>query len=109
MAAGWKPEKINGVSMEWSSAPPWMPAWPDSAAERIACGDLRSFELHQNDRLLGAQEVGHDADHFQVELLNLVARKDRVGVALHARTHLIDRKYLIQRGLYLRAGRTGEQ
>ena len=71
--------------------------------------DFRPFELHQDDGLFGPQEIRHHADDFEVELFDLVAGKDGVSVALHARTHLINRKCLIQRGLRLRETRAGEK
>ena len=50
--------------------------------------DFRTLEFDQNDGLLGAEEIGHHADDFEVELFDLVAGEDRVGVALHARSDL---------------------
>src|SRR5580700_3462930 len=46
------------------------------------------FELHENDGLAGAQKIGHDADYFEVEFLDLVAGEYRIGIALHAGTNL---------------------
>ena len=42
------------------------------------------FELDENDGLLRAEEIGHDANNFEVELFDLVAGEDGVGIALHA-------------------------
>jgi len=47
-----------------------------------------TLELDENDGLSGSKEIGHDADDFQIELFNLIARKDGVGVALHAWANL---------------------
>jgi len=50
--------------------------------------DPFAFELNQDDRLLRAEEIGHHADNFEVEFFDLIAGKNRVGVALHAGAHL---------------------
>ncbi len=63
---------------------------------------LRPLELHQNDRLLRTQKIRHHANYFQVEFLYLVAGKNRVGVALHPRLHLIDRERFIRSSWNLR-------
>jgi hypothetical protein len=57
--------------------------------------DLGALELDQNDRLLGAEKIGHYADDFEVELFDLVSGKDREGIALHAGADLIQRENLI--------------
>src|SRR5690242_5860410 len=42
--------------------------------------NLRPFELDEDDGLLRAKKVVQDPDDFQVELLNLVPRKNRVRI-----------------------------
>ena len=39
-----------------------------------------------------SEEIGHDADDFEVEFFDLVAGEDGVGVAVHARPNLAKRK-----------------
>jgi hypothetical protein len=51
-----------------------------------------TFELDENNGLLGAEEIGHDADDFEVELFDLVAGENGVGIALHAGANFIERK-----------------
>jgi hypothetical protein len=52
--------------------------------------------LHKNDGLLRPEEIRHNADHFEIEFLYLVAGEDRVGVALHPRPDLVERKDLVR-------------
>src|SRR5690349_20997657 len=52
--------------------------------------DFRAFELDEDDGLLGAEEIGHDADHFEIEFFDLVAGEDGVGIALHAGADLAE-------------------
>jgi len=54
--------------------------------------DLRPFKLDENDGLLGAEEIGHNADDFEVKLFDLVAGEDGVGIALHAGANFAERK-----------------
>jgi hypothetical protein len=58
--------------------------------------DLGAFELNKDDGLARPEEIGHHADHFEVELLYLVARENRVGIALHAGANLVEWKSLIR-------------
>jgi hypothetical protein len=48
--------------------------------------------LNEDYRLLRAEEIGHYSDDFEVELFDLVASEDCVGIALHSRPNLIDGK-----------------
>jgi len=48
------------------------------------------LKLDENDGLLGAEEIGHNADDFEVELFDLVASKNGVGVALHSGTNFAE-------------------
>jgi hypothetical protein len=50
-----------------------------------------SFELDKNDGLAGPKKIGHDPDDFEVELLDLVAGENGIGVALHAGANLAER------------------
>ena len=50
-----------------------------------------SVQLDQDDGLLGAQKVGQYADHFDIERLDLISRKNRVGDACHSRFYLVQR------------------
>ena len=52
--------------------------------------NFRALELDENDGLFGAEEIGHDAEDFQVEFFDLFAGEDGVGVALHAGMNLVD-------------------
>jgi len=54
--------------------------------------------LNQDYRLLWAEEIGHYPDDFEVELFNLVAGENRIGIALHSGTNLIDWKGFIRLG-----------
>jgi hypothetical protein len=51
--------------------------------------------LDKDDGLPWSEEVGHHADHFQIKLLYLVARKYGVGITLHSSANLVERKDLI--------------
>src|ERR1700687_250328 len=53
--------------------------------------DFGAFKLDEDDGLARAEEIGHDADDFEVELFDLVAGEDGVGVAMHARLDLAER------------------
>src|SRR6202790_3512309 len=53
--------------------------------------DFGAFELDEDDGLARAEEIGHYADDFEVELFDLIAGEDGVGVTLHARLDLADR------------------
>jgi len=53
--------------------------------------DFGAFELDKDDGLARAEEIRHDANDFEVELFDLVAGEDGVGVALHAITDFTDR------------------
>jgi hypothetical protein len=46
--------------------------------------------------LLRPEEIRHNADHFEIEFLYLVAGEDRVSVTLHPRPHLIEWKDLVR-------------
>jgi len=50
--------------------------------------------LHEDDGLLRAQEIGHDAQDFEVEFFNLVTGKNGVSIALHARMNFRERQNL---------------
>src|ERR1700733_8001905 len=52
--------------------------------------DFRAFEFDQDDGLARTEEVRHYADDFEVELLDLVAGEDRVGIAMHSRLDLAE-------------------
>jgi hypothetical protein len=54
--------------------------------------DFFAFELHQNNGLLRAQKIRHDADDFEVELFDLIAGENCEGVALHAWADLAERQ-----------------
>src|ERR1700733_8287959 len=54
-----------------------------------------AFEFDQDDGLAGAEKIGHYTDDFQIELFDLVAREDGVGVAVHAGLHLAQRQDLV--------------
>ncbi len=58
--------------------------------------DFRALEFHEDDGLFGSQEIGEDADDFEVELFDLVAGKDRVGIPFHAGLDLIERKNVLR-------------
>jgi len=58
--------------------------------------DLGAFELNEDDRLARPKEIGHHPDDFEIELFNLVAGEDRVRVALHPGSNLVERKNLIR-------------
>jgi len=58
------------------------------ASDNAGMLNFGPFELDKNDGLSGSKEIGHDADDFQVELFDLVAGEDGVGVALHAWSNL---------------------
>src|SRR4029077_15385648 len=51
-------------------------------------------ELYQDDRLLRRQKIRHHPDHYQIELFDLVACKNRVSLALHSGLNLRKRKNL---------------
>ena len=44
--------------------------------------------------MFGAQEIGHDAENFEIEFFNLVAGKNGVGVTLHAGMNFRKREHL---------------
>ncbi len=52
--------------------------------------DFRAFEFDQDDGLARTEEVGHYPDDFEIELFDLVAGEDRVGVAMHSRLDLAE-------------------
>src|SRR5690242_6491843 len=66
--------------------------------------DFGAFQLDEDDGLLGAEKVGHDADHFEIEFFDLVTGEDGVGVALHARADLAEGQDF-RGGWSLRVGR----
>ncbi len=68
--------------------------------------DLWPLQLHENDGLFGAEKIVQNADDFQIELLDLIARKNRVGVPLHARANLAERKEFVR---LLRDGGSGSR
>ena len=60
--------------------------------------DLGALELDEDDGLARAEEIRHYADDFKVKFFDLVACENRIGVALHAGTDLIEGKDLIRLG-----------
>src|SRR5580704_1652402 len=55
--------------------------------------DFWPLKLDEDDGLAGAQEIGHDADHFQVKLFHLLPGENGVGVALQSRANLAEWDY----------------
>ena len=62
------------------------------------CSTFGPFEFDQNDGLPRPQEIGHHADDFQVEFLDLVTGENGVRIALHSRSHLAKRQDLVRLG-----------
>src|SRR5262249_29381610 len=60
--------------------------------------DIRPFQLDQNDRLLGPDQIGQYPENDKVEFLNLVPSKDRVRFTDHSGLDLIERHGLGQIG-----------
>ena len=54
--------------------------------------DFWPLKLNEDDGLLWAEEILKHTQDFEVELLDLVAGKDGVGVTLHAGLNLANRK-----------------
>ena len=48
-----------------------------------------AFEFDENDGLLRPEEIGHYAQHLQIEFFDLVAGENGVGIALHACANLL--------------------
>src|SRR5271166_4744229 len=60
--------------------------------------DFWPLELHKNDGLSRAQEIGHDANHFQFKLFDLLPGENGIGVAQHPRPNLAEGDDLSRRG-----------
>ncbi len=65
------------------------------AGDDASALDFRTFELDQDNGLARPKEIGHHPDDFEIELFNLIAGEDRISVALHAGSNLVERKNLI--------------
>jgi hypothetical protein len=52
--------------------------------------DFGAFELDEDDGLLRTEKVVQDAEDFEIEFFDLIAREDGVGVTLHARADLAE-------------------
>ncbi len=53
--------------------------------------NLFALELHQNDRFPGSHKIVQHPDHHEIKPLDLVAGKNRVGIALHAGANVANR------------------